>query len=61
MSNTNWELDGVAEVNIYGGREKEARVLLDPTRLAQRGELLVRLVQRSLAAGGMRRASHDDG
>lgn len=30
-------IDGVAEVNIYGGREKEVRVLLDPTRLAQRG------------------------
>lgn len=28
--------DGVAEVNIYGGREKEVRVLLDPMRLAQR-------------------------
>lgn len=30
-------IDGVAQVNIYGGREKEVRVLLDPTRLAQRG------------------------
>ncbi|MBL8746398.1 MAG: efflux RND transporter permease subunit, partial [Phycisphaerae bacterium] len=30
-------IDGVAQINIYGGREKEVRVLLDPTRLAQRG------------------------
>lgn len=30
-------IDGVAEVNIYGGREREVRVLVDPLRLAQRG------------------------
>jgi HAE1 family hydrophobic/amphiphilic exporter-1 len=30
-------IDGVAEVNIYGGREREVRVLLNPTSLAQRG------------------------
>ncbi len=30
-------IDGVAQVNIYGGREREARVLLDPYKLAQRG------------------------
>jgi len=30
-------IDGVAEVNIYGGREQEVRVLLNPTALAQRG------------------------
>jgi len=30
-------VDGVAEVNIYGGREREMQVLVDPTRLAQRG------------------------
>lgn len=29
-------IDGVAEVNIYGGREREVRVLLDPEALAQR-------------------------
>ncbi|MDX2114698.1 MAG: efflux RND transporter permease subunit [Planctomycetota bacterium] len=29
-------VDGVAEVNIYGGREQEVRVLLDPVALAQR-------------------------
>ncbi len=29
-------IDGVAEVNIYGGREREVRVLLDPVALAQR-------------------------
>lgn len=30
-------IDGVAEVNIFGGREREARVLANPTALAQRG------------------------
>ncbi len=30
-------IEGVAQVNIYGGREREARVLLDPYKLAQRG------------------------
>ncbi|USN99330.1 MAG: efflux RND transporter permease subunit [Phycisphaeraceae bacterium] len=30
-------IDGVAEVNIYGGREREARVYADSYKLAQRG------------------------
>ncbi|MEZ6319453.1 MAG: efflux RND transporter permease subunit, partial [Phycisphaerales bacterium] len=30
-------IDGVAEVNIYGGREREARVYVDSFALAQRG------------------------
>lgn len=30
-------VDGVAEVNIYGGRDREVRVKVDPLRLAQRG------------------------
>lgn len=29
-------IDGVAEVNVFGGREREVRVLLDPVKLAQR-------------------------
>lgn len=29
-------IEGVAQINIYGGREREVRVLLDPSRLAQR-------------------------
>lgn len=29
-------IDGVAEVNIYGGREREVRVMLDPKALAAR-------------------------
>ncbi len=28
---------GVAEVNVFGGRKREARVLIDPVKLAQRG------------------------
>ncbi len=30
-------IDGVAEVNIYGGREREARILADPQALARFG------------------------
>ncbi|MEX0876553.1 MAG: efflux RND transporter permease subunit, partial [Phycisphaerales bacterium] len=30
-------VEGVAQVNIYGGREREARVMADPIALAQRG------------------------
>jgi HAE1 family hydrophobic/amphiphilic exporter-1 len=30
-------IDGVAKVNIYGGREREAKVYTDPVALAQRG------------------------
>ncbi|TVQ61345.1 MAG: efflux RND transporter permease subunit [Phycisphaerales bacterium] len=30
-------VDGVAEINIYGGREREVRVYVDPTKLANRG------------------------
>lgn len=30
-------IDGVAEVNIYGGRNMEVRLLVDPVALAQRG------------------------
>ncbi len=30
-------IDGVAEINIYGGRENELRVYLDPKKLADRG------------------------
>ncbi len=30
-------VDGVAEINIYGGREREVRVLVDNLKLAQRG------------------------
>ncbi len=30
-------IEGVAEVNIFGGREREVRVMTDPTMLAQRG------------------------
>lgn len=50
-------VDGVAEVNIYGGREREVRVLADPMLLAQHhvtyGELLqaLRGQNRNISAG----------
>jgi len=38
-------IDGVAQVNVYGGREREARVLTDPIALAQRGLNHVNVIQ----------------
>ena len=38
-------IDGVAQVNVYGGREREARVLTDPVALAQRGLNHVNVIQ----------------
>lgn len=38
-------IDGVAQINIYGGREREARVLTDPVALAQRGLNHVDVIQ----------------
>lgn len=38
-------IDGVAQVNIYGGRQREARVLTDPIALAQRGLNHVNVIQ----------------
>ncbi len=50
---------GVAEVNVYGGREREVRVLADPIRLAERkltyGDLLsaLRSENRNISAGSI--------
>ncbi len=38
-------IDGVAQVNVIGGREREARVLTDPIALAQRGLNHVDVIQ----------------
>ena len=38
-------IPGVATVNIFGGRERELRVTVDPVRLAARGITLSRLVE----------------
>ena len=38
-------IDGVAQINIYGGRKREARVLTDPVALAQRGLNHVDIIQ----------------
>jgi len=49
-------IDGVAEVNIFGGREREIRVLVDPTALAQRslsaGAIVTALRQRNVNISG---------
>ncbi len=58
-------IDGVAEVNIFGGREREARVLVNPTALAQRGlsysELLnaLRSENRNISAGSVAEGRRD--
>lgn len=58
-------IDGVAEVNVYGGREREMQVLVDPVRLAQRGlnhlDLLAALQQenRNISAGSIAEGKRD--
>ncbi len=52
-------VNGVAEVNVFGGREREVRVLADPIRLAERkltyGDLLsaLRGENRNISAGSI--------
>lgn len=58
-------IDGVAEVNIYGGREREARVYVDHFELAQRGLNLPELVaalrgeNRNVSAGTISESKRD--
>jgi len=58
-------IDGVAEVNVYGGREREVRVLLDPVALAQRGlshqEVIesLRAENRNVSAGTIAEGKRD--
>lgn len=58
-------IDGVAEVNIYGGREREVRVLLDPVRMAQRrlsaGDVIeaLRAENRNTSAGTIAESKRD--
>ncbi len=58
-------IDGVAQVNIYGGREREARVYIDPIALAQRGLNHVDVVaalrgeNRNISAGSIAEGKRD--
>ncbi|KAA0217332.1 MAG: efflux RND transporter permease subunit [Leptolyngbya sp. PLA3] len=58
-------VNGVAEVNIYGGREREVHVLADPMLLAQRqvtyGELMqaLREQNRNVSAGTIAESKRD--
>ena len=58
-------VDGVAEVNVYGGREREVRVLADPVRLAERkltyGDLMLALrgENRNVSAGTIAEGKRD--
>lgn len=58
-------IDGVAEVNIYGGREREVRVLLDPTALALRGLThqqvidAIRATNQNVSAGAIAEGKRD--
>ncbi len=58
-------VDGVAEVNIFGGREHEMRVLIDPIKLAQRGlnagQVLtaLRAENRNISAGTIAEGKRD--
>lgn len=58
-------IDGVAEVNIYGGREREVRVLVDPVLLAQRNlsyahvDAALRGENRNVSAGSIPEGKRD--
>ncbi len=58
-------IDGVAEVNIYGGREREVRVMLDPIKLAQRSlnpNVVIQALQaenRNVSAGTIAEGKRD--
>ena len=58
-------IDGVAEVNIFGGREREVRVLIDAVALAQRGLNQVdvvsalRVENRNVSAGTIAEGKRD--
>jgi len=58
-------IDGVAQVNIYGGREREARVLVDPIAIAQRGLTHVDVItalrgeNRNVSAGSIAEGKRD--
>ncbi len=58
-------IEGVAEVNIYGGREREVQVLLDPYALAQRsltwGEVVqaLRAENQNVSAGTIAEGKRD--
>lgn len=58
-------IDGVAEVNIFGGREREVRVLLDPVKLAQRSLTFNEVIgalqaeNRNISAGSIAEGKRD--
>ncbi|MFT5425075.1 MAG: HAE1 family hydrophobic/amphiphilic exporter-1, partial [Phycisphaerales bacterium] len=58
-------IDGVASVHVYGGREREVRVMADPVRLAERqlhhGDLLgaLRGENRNVSAGSIAEGKRD--
>lgn len=58
-------VQGVAEVNIFGGREREVRLLLDPIRLAQRDLTPMRVIRaiqdqnRNTSAGSIAEGKRD--
>lgn len=58
-------IEGVAEVNIFGGREREVRILVNPTALAQRGLNHIEVVSalrgenRNVSAGTIAQGKRD--
>jgi len=49
---------GVAAVNVYGGREREMQVIVDPQKLAARGVTIHEVIQ-SIAAGNKNTSAGD--
>ncbi|MGP1345933.1 MAG: efflux RND transporter permease subunit [Phycisphaerales bacterium] len=58
-------IDGVAEVNVFGGRDEEVRILVDPTRLAELNLNHLQLLQalraenRNISAGTIAEGKRD--
>ena len=58
-------LEGVSQVNVLGGRERELQVRVDPEKLARRGMTMSQLVgaiessNRDFSAGALERGSYD--
>ncbi len=58
-------VDGIAEINIYGGREQEMQIRVDPMRLAQRGlnhlDLLaaIQAENQNISAGSIEEGKRD--
>lgn len=58
-------IEGISEVNVFGGRERELQVRVDPEKLAQRGMTMpdlitaIRTVNQDVSAGALAQGNYD--